>query len=144
MSVLLGTAMLVPFAGCKDDIDLDSDLSPFVQEQREKWYIGQNKKLSWYIGINWWSYTEDWVSYPVLKEVSQITGVIPKTSIAQDNDNTALKLRMANNNLPDLISVGVDSELLEELIEGDYVYSYGDLTVFIIPTFPIWDSSLLT
>ncbi len=127
MSVLLGTAMFVPFAGCKDDIDLDSDLSPFVQEQREKWYIGQNKKLSWYIGINWWSYTEDWVSYPVLKEVSQITGVVPKTSIAQDNDNTALKLRMANNNLPDLISVGVDSELLEELIEGDYVYSYGEL-----------------
>lgn len=119
---------LSSFAACgKDSVDLDSNLSPYVQEQREKWYIGQNKKLSWYIGINWWSYTEAWTSYPVLKEVSQITGVVPATSIAQDADNTALKLRMANDRLPDLITVGVDSELLEELIEGDYVYSYDEL-----------------
>ena len=118
------TLVLNPF---KKEEDLDSNLSEYVLEQREKWFIGNNKKLSWYIGINWWSYTNDWTSYPVLKEVSQITGVVPKTSIAQDGDNTALKLRMANDQLPDLITIGVDDPLLEELIEGDYVYSYNEL-----------------
>ncbi len=125
--VVAVTAVVIILNPFKEKEDLNSDLSEYVQQQKEKWYIGNNKKVSWYIGINWWSYTNDWTDYPVLKEVSQITGVVPQTSIAQDGDNTALKLRMANDQLPDLITIGVDDPLLEELIEGDYVYSYNEL-----------------
>ena len=127
VAVVAASSAIAIVLCCKPKNDLESDLSEYVRSQREKWYIGQNKKLTWYIGINWWSYTNEWTSYPVLKEVSQITGVVPKTSIAQDGENTALKLRMANDRLPDLITIGVDDPLLEELIEGGYVYSYNEL-----------------
>ena len=114
--VASATAVVIILNPFKTNDNLDTDLSEYVQQQKEKWYIGNNKKVSWYIGINWWSYTNEWTDYPVLKEVSQITGVVPKTSTAQDGDNTALKLRMANDQLPDLITIGVDDPLLEELI----------------------------
>ncbi|HHT66880.1 MAG TPA: extracellular solute-binding protein [Erysipelotrichaceae bacterium] len=112
---------------CKPETPNDDNLSEYVRTQKEKWYIGPNRKLSWYIGISWWPYTNSWTSYPVLNEVTQITGVTPKTSIAQDGDNTSLKLRMANDKLPDLITIGIDDPLIEILIEEDYVYSYDEL-----------------
>lgn len=133
--VMSAVSCLALFGACDQPVDLNSDLSDYVLEQREKWYIGDNKSLSWYIGLNWWSYNKAWTDYPVLKEVSQITGVIPKTTIAPDSDGQKLRLMMTTDRLPDLITVSPDDPIVEELITGGYVYSYDELSAQYCPEF---------
>ncbi len=136
-TLVLSCVMLCSMlAGCGNEkVDLDSNLSDYVKELREKWYIGKDKTLSWYIGLNWWSYNKAWTDYPVLKEVSQITGVIPKTTIAPDTDGQKLRLMMSTDRLPDYITVSPDDPIVEELITGGYVYSYDELIEKYCPEF---------
>ncbi len=125
LSIIMMTTVFWGCTGNNDDVS--GELSEYVKAQKEKWYIGDNLSLSWYVGINWWSYTKPWTSYPVLKEVSQITGVVPKVSIATDSDGSKLGLMMSTNRLPDYITLDPDDPMVDKLITGGYVYSYDEL-----------------
>lgn len=132
ISMLFG---MLSTAGCgKTEVKNDpAEASKLVKTLREKYYVKDNVNLDWYIGINWWQYNNDWTDYPVLNEVTQITGVKPKVSIPTGDGTEKLNMMMVSGEFPDLLTIGTDDPILDTLISQGYVYSYDELIELYAP-----------
>lgn len=132
--MLIGTAMAM--TSCKKEDDKKNvPESELVKTLKQKWNVGEDISLDWYINLKWWQYNNEWCDYPVLNEVTQITGVEPKVTIPTGDGNDKLGLIMASNTLPDMITVGTDDPMLDKLISQGYVYTYDELIEKYAPEF---------
>ena len=146
-------AVLLIFAlgGCaqkEKGVDPSKIDAKLVEELSKKWKIGDDIRFDWYIGLSWWQYNKKWTEYPVLNEITQITGVTPTAIIPTGEGTEKLNLMMSTNSLPDLITISPDdSSIIDKLITQDYVYSYDELIEKFAPEFKdeidpaVWDTS---
>ncbi len=112
-----------------------SESSTFISDLKAKWFIGEKKSLTWYINYTGWQYNNAWETYPVLKEVTDITGVTPKIIVPTGDGQVKLQTMMASNSLPDLISLGPDDSMGTKMISQGYVHSYDSLISKYAPSF---------
>ncbi|XID93040.1 extracellular solute-binding protein [Paenibacillaceae bacterium WGS1546] len=91
------------------------------------WKVGDNVSLKWYLNFGWWDYNKKWLEYPVLKEVSDITGVVPEVSIPTGDGTEKVNLMIATNTLPDLVTMDQNDPSVQKLISQGLVYSYDEL-----------------
>lgn len=119
-----------------------------MEKSENNWKIGNDISLEWYINFNWWNYTKKWTDYPVLKEVTDITGVIPTISIPSGNAAEKLNLMIATNQLPDMITIDLVDPIVKKMISSGIIYSYDDLINKYVPEFrseiplDIWNSTI--
>ena len=99
----------------------------WLAAQKKKWHIGKSVNFQWYVNYPWWQYGKKWQEYPVLKEVSEITGVVPEVSIPSGNAAEKLSLMIATNQLPDMITLDLFDSNVDKLIKQDKVYSFDEL-----------------
>lgn len=127
---------------------IEQSVQPDKIKGENKWKIGDGISLKWYVNFNWWNYTKKWTDYPVLKEVSNITGVVPEIWIPSGNPAEKLNLMIATGDLPDMISVDMADPIVKKLISSGIIYSYDELISKYIPDFrneiplDIWDSTI--
>ncbi|MDQ6421467.1 extracellular solute-binding protein [Paenibacillus sp. LHD-117] len=81
--------------------------------------------LDLYSDRAWYS---DWTG-PGAKRISEKTGVSfnVKKPVQDDSDGKDISLMIASNSLPDLMVVDRGNKMLDQLIEGDYLYAIDEL-----------------
>lgn len=107
----------------------------WLSAQKEKWYVGDNITFDWYLNYEWWPHNREWTEYPILKEISDITGVTPKVSIPAGDPTEKLNLMISTDSLPDMITLDFSDKNVERLIKAGLVYSYDELIEEYCPEF---------
>ncbi|MBB6733299.1 extracellular solute-binding protein [Cohnella zeiphila] len=81
--------------------------------------------LSLYSDRAWYS---DWTG-PGAKRIEQKTGVsfTVKKPVQDDSDGKDIALMIASNSLPDVMVVDANNKMLQQLIDGNYLYSMDEL-----------------
>jgi len=81
--------------------------------------------LNLYSDRAWYS---DWTG-PGAKRISEKTGVSfnVKKPVQDDGDGKDISLMIASNSLPDLMVVDRGNKMLDQLVEGDYLYAIDEL-----------------
>lgn len=106
-----------------------------VQTQWDKWNIGKDLSLDWFIGLPSHTYLKDWSEYSLLKEVVEITGVSPKVNVPAGDPTERLNIMITMDEWPDLITVGYGDPIINKLIENGSVYSMEELSALYAPEF---------
>lgn len=101
--------------------------SPGSSVGESSWKIGDNINLDWYLNFSWWNHNKKWNEYPVLKEISDTTGVTPVWSIPTGDGTEKVNLMIATNALPDLVTMDQNDPSVQKLISQGLVYSYDEL-----------------
>jgi len=109
--------------------------SEFIKTQWDKWNIGKDITLDWFIGLPSHTYLKDWSEYTLLNEVVQITGVSPKVNVPAGDPTERLNIMITMDEWPDLITVGYGDSIINKLIENGYVYSMEELAALYAPDF---------
>lgn len=115
--------------------DENFPLEQYVADEKAKWNIGRNVDLTWYFNYNHHYGTKPWTEYECLKVAADITGINVTGTIPTGDGAEKVRLMMASNELPDLITLGYGDPLASELIDGGYVYSLDDLMDKYIPEY---------
>jgi len=105
------------------------------QASANKWKVGDNVSLKWYINFNYHKDTLPWTEYPILNEVSQTTGVYPEIIIPTGNEAEKLNLMISTGDMPDILTLGYTDPAVTKLISQGMVYSYDELIEKYAPDF---------
>lgn len=115
-----------------DDKNVEQD---WISAMRDKWYVGKDITFDWYLNYSWWNHNKPWTEYTVLKDISDITGVVPNVSIPSGDGTEKLNLMIATNDLPDMITLDISDKNVNKLINQGLVYSYDELIEEYCPEF---------
>lgn len=162
LAMLLALLMLAGFAACGKGGDVDStfdegsyrpvkdvetswdvtknvdenfDLEQYIADEHEKWYLGYDAELSCWTPFSWKTCNRSFSNYSALDTVKQITGIDMTCDVALSDASEALYLMMTTGNWPDLICFDGANPIVNELIEGGYVYSLTELAEEYDPDF---------
>lgn len=111
------------------------DVDEYIKTQWDKWDIGKDIKLDWFIGLPSHTYLKDWSEYSLLKEVVQITGVSPKVNVPAGDPTERLNIMITMGEWSDMITVGYGDPIINKLIESGEVYSMDELAALYAPKF---------
>lgn len=101
--------------------------SEYVQQQWEKWAIGSDIELDWYINSTAITSLKDWDNYTLLKEVKQITGVSPKVRVPSGDLTEKVNTMITMEDWPDLMTLAFGDPIIETLVNEGLVYSMDEL-----------------
>ena len=97
----------------------------------------ETKSFDWFVTAS--ALPETWdMEQPIFKGITDATGCIPQVTIPAADADTKLNLMIANNNLPDLITLTND-DLIYELIESDLVWDLGEFMETYMPDSHIFE-----
>lgn len=109
------------------NVDENFPFEQYVKDEKAKWHIGREAELTWYFNYNHHYAIKPWTEYTALKTAAEITGINVTGIIPNGDANEKVRLMMATNDFPDMITMGFGDPLSKELIEGGYVYSLDEL-----------------
>ncbi|HEY0827365.1 MAG TPA: extracellular solute-binding protein [Bacilli bacterium] len=116
-------------------VDENFPFEQYVKDEKAKWHIGREAELTWYFNYNHHIGVKPFTEYTALKTVTEITGINVTGTIPNGDGGEKVRLMMATNDFPDLVTLGFDDPLGKELIEGGYVYSLDELMDKYAPEF---------
>lgn len=108
-------------------VDENFDLEQYIEDEHEKWYLGYETTLSVWTPFTWKTCNRSFSNYSSLKTVKEITGIDMTCKVALADASEAIYLMMATGNWPDMICFDGANPIVNELIEGGYVYSLTEL-----------------
>ena len=137
MALMLATSMALAMAGCGKTTESKdvSNASGNVEQSTESKTTETNDapKEFEYFGQLWEPYQE---STPVYDALQEATGVkVNFTWNSSDSYSTLLAARIANQDLPDVIGYGVDSSLLQGLIDDGLIIPLTDYLDEYMPNY---------
>ncbi|MFD0712623.1 extracellular solute-binding protein [Paenibacillus sp. GCM10027626] len=112
-----------------------AEISQRLTEQKNKWHIGEPFTFNWYINLPGWKFNGKWTDYPILKDVSEITGAIPAIQSPKGSFSDNMNLMIASGTLPDMITFDMNDPAIERLIRRGLLYSYDELIDKYAPEF---------
>lgn len=117
------------------NVDESFDLAKYIADEHEKWYLGYDTTLSLWTPFAWKTCNRSFSNYKALKTVKEITGVDVTCDVALSDATEALYLMMTTGNWPDIITLDGATPIVNELIQGGYVYSLTELAEKYDPDF---------
>jgi putative aldouronate transport system substrate-binding protein len=97
----------------------------------------ETQSFDWFLTAS--ALPETWdMEQPIFKGITDTTGCTPKVTIPAADADTKLNLMIANNNLPDMITLTND-DLIYELIESDLVWDLGEFMETYMPESHIFE-----
>ncbi|MEF2247394.1 extracellular solute-binding protein [Paenibacillus sp. IITD108] len=110
-------------------------IQQMLLQQKSKWFIGEEFNFNWYINLPNWKFNGKWTDYPILRDVSEITGAIPVIKYPKGNFNDNMNLMIASGTLPDMITFEMNDPTIDRLIRQGLLYSYDELIDKYVPEF---------
>lgn len=104
-----------------------SNESDYVKQQWEKWNIGKDIKLDWFLGVATHTYLKDWSEYSILNDVVKITGVSPKIDVPAGDVTERMNIMITMDDWPDMMTVNYGDPVLDTLVSSGQVYCLEDL-----------------
>lgn len=117
------------------NVDETFDLEQYKADEHEKWYLGYEATLELWTPFSWKSCNHSFSNYSALSTVKEITGVDITCNVALSDATEALYMMMTTGNWPDIITLDGATPIVNELIEGGYVYSLSELAELYDPDF---------
>lgn len=118
-----------------ENVDENFPFEQYVADEREKWYLGYDAELTMYNQFPWKVCNDSFKTYSALNTVYEITGVDVTCDVALGDAAEDIHLMMATGEWPDLIVLDPNHYLVNELINGGYVYSLTELAEQYDPDF---------
>lgn len=110
-----------------ESVDEDFPFEQYVQDEKEKWYLGREATLDAWFQFSYHKCTKSLEEYPTLKAVKEITGIDMIGRRTAGSYTEAVNLMMATGEFPDLITLDYRDPLVEKLIQNGFVYSLDEL-----------------
>ncbi|BBH25063.1 hypothetical protein Back11_64080 [Paenibacillus baekrokdamisoli] len=107
----------------------------WLAEQKRKWNVGEPFTFDWYINLPNWKFKGKWTDYPILKDVTEITGALPSIQYPKGNVSDNMNLMIASGSLPDMITFQMNDPTVDRLIRRGLLYSYDELIDKYAPEF---------
>lgn len=117
------------------NVDETFDLQQYIADEHEKWYLGYEAKLELWTPFSWKTCNRSFEKYSGLKTVKDITGIDVTCDVALSDATEAIYLMMTTGNWPDIITLDGATPVVNELIEGGFVYSLSELAELYDPDF---------
>lgn len=116
-------------------VDESFDFEQYKADEHEKWYLGYETSLELWTPFSWKSCNRSFANYSALSTVKDITGVDITCNVALSDATEALYMMMTTGNWPDIITLDGSTPIVNELIDGGYVYSLSELAELYDPDF---------
>lgn len=117
------------------NVDESFDFEQYKADEHEKWYLGYEASLELWTPFTWKSCNRSFSNYSALSTVKDITGVDITCTVALSDASEALYMMMTTGNWPDIITLDGSTPIVNELIDGGYVYSLNELAELYDPDF---------
>lgn len=91
--------------------------------------------LEWYVDSSRVTMEKEWSQYPVLREISDRTGVEPQIEIPVKNKAEKLDLMIASGRFPDLLTLDADNVYINELVRMKKIKPLDELIAQYVPAF---------
>lgn len=117
------------------NVDESFDLAQYIADEHEKWYLGYEAELELWTPFAWKTCNRSFTRYSALNTVTEITGIDVTCDVALSDATEAIYLMMTTGKWPDIITVDGGTPIVNELIEGGYVYSLTELAELYDPDF---------
>lgn len=117
------------------NVDESFDFEQYKADEHEKWYLGYEASLELWTPFTWKSCNRSFSNYSALSTVKDITGVDITCTVALSDASEALYMMMTTGNWPDIITLDGSTPIVNELIDGGYVYSLNELAEQYDPDF---------
>lgn len=117
------------------NVDDSFPFEQYVKDEKAKWHIGREVNFTWYVNYTGHYATKPWTEYEALKTVAEITGITVTGEIPTIDPTEKMRMMMATNDLPDLITIGFGDPIGHELIAGGHVLCLEDLINQYVPEF---------
>ncbi len=164
VSLLLSAALLLPLAACSEpaeqtpatttgqstgnavttkevswnileNVDESFPLDEYIQDEKDKWYLGREAVLDWWFQFPWKQFNESFAEYEALMTILEITGVDVEARISVGDAMEAMNLMMATNDFPDLMSMDPAHPAVQMLVNGGFISSIDELAAKFEPGF---------
>ena len=116
-------------------VDENFPFEQYVADEKAYWHLGRDAELTWYFNFTHHYTDKPWTEYSALSTVVDITGINVRSEIPTGDPSEYVRLAMATDTLPDLITLGYGDPLANELIEGGYVWELNELMDLYAPYF---------
>lgn len=116
-------------------VDENFDLQQYINDEHEKWYLGYEAKLKLWTPFSWKTCNRSFSNYDNFRTVKEITGVDITCDVALSDATEAIYLMMTTGKWPDIITLDGATPVVNELIEGGFVYSLNELAEKYDPDF---------
>ena len=120
------------------NVSLGFDVDGYIAAEKARWNLGRDVEFNWYFNYNHHYGTKPWKEYTALRVASEITGIDATGDIPTGDPQEKVRLMMANNSLPDLVTLGTGDPLGKELIAGGYLVAVEDILKEYEPGF--WEN----
>lgn len=117
------------------NVDENFDLKQYIADEKEKWHLGYEAQLELWTPFSWKTCNRSFEKYAGLKTVKEITGVDVTCDVALSDATEAIYLMMTTGKWPDIITLDGATPVVNELIEGGFVYSLTELAEKYDPEF---------